>query len=46
MTIHTKQANPSNYKAASRTAAAIGYIVIHYTGNRGDNKPIKEQRYR
>lgn len=36
MTIQTKIANAANYKAANRTQADIGYIVIHYTGNEGD----------
>lgn len=36
MTIHTKPAHPSNFKSASRGASAICYLVIHYTGNRGD----------
>lgn len=36
MTIQTKTAHASNYKAASRSAANIGFIVVHYTGNRGD----------
>ena len=36
MRVSVKQAHAGNYKAASRTAADIGYLVIHYTGNRGD----------
>lgn len=36
MTIQTKIANKTNYKAANRTIKDIGYLVVHYTGNRGD----------
>lgn len=36
MSTRTVQARADNYKRANRTASDIGYIVIHYTGNKGD----------
>lgn len=35
MTIQTKLANPANY-GGTRSMSVVDYIVVHYTGNRGD----------
>lgn len=36
MNISTKISNPANYTRSARSLSSINYIVIHYTGNKGD----------
>lgn len=35
--MNTLLAHPQNYKVAGRRATQIRYLVIHYTGNKGDS---------